>query len=66
MRACELCGSKKADDMRFAKRVACFQCIDKVLEFCITGGMKLGEGDGFESYFGGGTNSVIYMGDTGQ
>ena len=26
----------------------------------------IGEGDGFESYFGGGTNSVIYMGDTGQ
>ena len=26
----------------------------------------IGEGDGFESYFGGGTNSVIYLGDTGQ
>ena len=49
MRECELCGIKKTDDMRFAKRVACFQCIDKVLEFCITAGMKLGEGDGFEN-----------------
>ena len=26
----------------------------------------IGEGDGFESYFGAGTNSVIYLGDTGQ
>ena len=48
MRECELCGTKKLNGMRFAKRAACFQCIDKVLEFCITAGMKLGEGDGFE------------------
>jgi len=48
MRKCELCGIKKTDGMRFAKRAACFQCIDKVLEFSITAGMKLGEGDGFE------------------
>lgn len=45
MRACELCGSKKADDMRFAKRAACFSCIDKVLEFAITAGMRFKEGD---------------------
>ena len=49
MRKCELCGTKKLNGMRFAKRAACFRCIDKVLEFCITAGMKLGEGDGFES-----------------
>tara|TARA_Y100001938_G_scaffold150386_1_gene241083 strand:+ start:8028 stop:8183 length:156 start_codon:yes stop_codon:yes gene_type:complete len=49
MRECELCGIKKPHDMRFAKRAACSECIDKVLEFCITAGMKLGKGDGFES-----------------
>ncbi len=48
MRECELCGVKKPHDMRFAKRAACSECIDKVLEFCITAGMKLGKGDGFE------------------
>jgi hypothetical protein len=37
---CELCGSTDSG-MRHAKRVACFQCIDKMLEFSITAGMRL-------------------------
>jgi hypothetical protein len=37
---CELCGSKKDNGMRFSKRVACFGCIDKMLEFAVTSGMR--------------------------
>ena len=40
MKECELCGSTTNSGMRHAKRVACFQCIDKVLEFSITAGMR--------------------------
>lgn len=39
-KACELCGNKTDNGMRYAKRVACFRCIDKVLEFAITAGMR--------------------------
>ena len=39
MKECELCG-KKGSGMRHAKRVACFECIDKVLEFAITAEMR--------------------------
>jgi|TARA_R100000482_G_C5127637_1_gene149723 hypothetical protein len=39
-RACELCGSKTDNGMRYAKHVACFRCIDKVVEFAITAGMR--------------------------
>jgi hypothetical protein len=40
MKVCELCGSEKVNGIRYAKRVACFRCIDKVLEFAITAGMR--------------------------
>lgn len=45
MKACELCGKVKLDGMRFSKRNACFSCIDKMLEFGITAGMRFTEGD---------------------
>jgi len=42
MRVCELCG-KVSTGMRHAKRSVCFVCIDKVLEFAITAGMRFEE-----------------------
>ncbi len=40
MRECELCGSKRIDNTRFAKHVSCFRCIDKILEFAVSAGMR--------------------------
>lgn len=37
---CELCGIETNNGMRHAKRSVCFECIDKVLEFAITSGMR--------------------------
>ena len=31
---------KTDNSIRYAKHVACFRCIDKVLEFAITAGMR--------------------------
>jgi len=42
MRVCELCG-KVSTGMRHAKHTTCFVCIDKVLEFAITAGMRFEE-----------------------
>jgi hypothetical protein len=40
-RLCELCGWDKGGiAMRYAKRAVCFSCIDKVLEFAVTAGMR--------------------------
>jgi hypothetical protein len=39
---CELCG-EVSTGMRHAKHTACFSCIDKVLEFAITAGMRFEE-----------------------
>lgn len=39
---CELCGTRESGK-RHAKRVACTKCIDKVLEFAITAGMRFEE-----------------------
>ena len=45
-----------------------YYCEYKTTQAAGAGNMSIGigEGDTSESYFGGGTNSVIYMGDTGQ
>jgi len=43
MKACELCGEVKLDGMRYAKRSACFSCIDKMIEFGVTAGMNFKE-----------------------
>lgn len=40
MRECELCGSKRVDNVRYARRVSCFKCVDKLLEFAVTAGMR--------------------------
>jgi hypothetical protein len=43
-RQCELCGYDKGSvAMRYAKRAVCFSCIDKVLDFAITSGMRFDE-----------------------
>lgn len=40
-RPCELCGWDKGGiAMRYNKRAVCLSCIDKVLEFAITAGMR--------------------------
>ena len=39
MKACELCG-KEGGGVRHAKHTACFSCIDKMLEFAVTAGMR--------------------------
>jgi hypothetical protein len=39
-RACELCGYAGNSGMRHTKRTACSSCIDKVIEFAITAGMR--------------------------
>lgn len=45
MRKCELCDEVKLDGMKLGKRAACFSCIDKMLEFAVTAGMRFTEGD---------------------
>lgn len=40
-RPCELCGWDKGGiAMRYSKRAVCFSCIDKMLEFAVTAGMR--------------------------
>lgn len=41
---CELCGIKTNSGMRHSKYSVCFGCIDKVLDFAITAGMRFEEG----------------------
>ena len=41
-KCCELCGTYSVAGLRYAKRTACFGCIDKVLEWAITAGMVFG------------------------
>jgi hypothetical protein len=40
MRICELCGKVKVDGMKLSKRAVCFTCIDKMIEFAVTAGMR--------------------------
>lgn len=43
MKVCELCGKIKIDGMRYGKHAVCFRCVDKVIEFAITAGMRFDE-----------------------
>jgi len=40
MKLCQLCGTTSNSGMRHAKVVACFVCIDKVLDFAVSAGMQ--------------------------
>lgn len=37
---CQLCGTFSTTGMRYAKVRACFVCIDKVLDFAVSAGMR--------------------------